>query len=97
MKTRLQNIFKINNTKQILLDASYILFSLSLLRIFSKQLFTKYGYDSWYISEFLINYQGGFVRRDFTGETLLFIARNFNVNVEWTIKIVCFICLTMVC
>jgi hypothetical protein len=96
MKTRLQNIFKRSNTKQILLDSSYILFLLSLLRIYIKQLFATYGYDSWNISEFLINYQGGFVRRGLTGEILFFIAKNFNVNIEWAIKIVCFICLTLV-
>ncbi|WP_162623258.1 hypothetical protein [Confluentibacter sediminis] len=96
MKTRLQNIFTRNNIKQILLDASYILFSLSLLRLFIKQLFATYTYDSWNISEFLVNYQGGFVRRGLTGEILFFIARNFNINVEWTIKIICFICLVMV-
>lgn len=96
MKTRSSNIFKRNNAKQILLDSSYILFLLTLLRSFTKQLYTTYRYDSWNISEFLINYQGGFVRRGLTGEILFFIAKNFNVNIEWTIKIICFICLAMV-
>ena len=73
-----------------------LLFLITLLWRFIKQLFTTYGYESWNISEFLINYQGGFIRRGLTGEILLFISRNFNINIEWTIKIVCVICLAMV-
>lgn len=51
--------FKINT-----LNAIFLLYLISIIWIFIEQLFfKKYGYESWQISEFMINYQGGFVRR----------------------------------
>ena len=46
-------------------------------------------YDSFWISEFLINYQGGFVRRGLLGEILYFLVRHFNFDVLLTILIIC--------
>ena len=83
--------------KWTLWNAIFVLFLLSLLVQFSKQLFSTYGYESWHISEFLINYQGGFVRRGLTGEILFFFVKNFNLDVEWTIKIFCLACAIAVC
>jgi hypothetical protein len=96
-KQRIQTIFKKNNLKQILLGIAFILFLLALLGRFIKQFFSVYTYESWQVSEFLINYQGGFVRRGLTGEILFFFTKNFNINIELTIKIVCLICLVLVC
>ena len=86
-----------NNIQQTLLNSAYILLILSLIFQFTQQILTTYGYDSWEISEFLINYQGGFVRRGLTGEILIFCAKHFNINVEWTVKIVSIICFLAVC
>ena len=97
MRRKLQSLLDRNNSKQALLNAAYILFLLSLLYHFIEQLLTSYDYGSWQISEFLINYQGGFVRRGLTGEILFFFAKHFNINIEWTIKIVCLICFAAVC
>jgi hypothetical protein len=55
-----------------------------------------HGYDSWGVSEFMINYQGGFVRRGLIGEALFLLAQHFPIDVEWTIKIICLVCLLLV-
>jgi len=97
MNPKLQTLFDKNHIKQTLLNTAYVLFLLSLLYRFVEQLFATYSYDSWNISEYLINYQGGFVRRGLTGEILFFFAQNFNINIEWTVKIFCLICFGAVC
>ncbi len=88
---------KLNATK--LLNFIYVLYLLSLLEAFVKQLLAEYGYASvdWNVSEFLINYQGGFVRRGLLGEILFFLAKNYHINVEWTIKIFSLIMFAAVC
>lgn len=97
MRTKLQTIIKKNNLKQILLDTAFILYTLSLIERLIKLVISHKEYEDWFLSEFLINYQDGFVRRGLTGEILLFFARNFNINIEWTIKIVSLIFIVLVC
>ena len=97
MKQKLQTLFDKSNIKQTLLNTAFILFLLSLLYKFTKLLFETYDYESWAITEYLVNFQGGFVRRGLLGEILLFFVRNFNLNIEWTLKIVCLISLVIVC
>lgn len=87
-----QTLFDKNNIKQTLLNTAFILFLVSLLHKFIKQILSTYSYESWLGSEWLINYQGGFVRRGLIGEILFFFAKNFNINIEWTIKIFCLLC-----
>lgn len=50
-------------------------------------------YESWQISEWLINFQGGYVRRGLMGELLYFIAQHFNINIGLTIKLFSLLCL----
>lgn len=97
MKQKLQILFQKSNIKQTLLNTTYTLFLLSLLFRLIKQTVSTYGFESWQISEFLINYQGGFVRRGLFGEILLYIANHVNINIEWTVKIICLITLISVC
>ena len=63
---------------------SYYLFSLILFSIFF--LFIKHDVanDST-ISEWLINYEGGFTKRGLVGQTIIFISRIFDQNLRWTI------------
>jgi hypothetical protein len=75
----------------------FLLFFLSLLSVFFVNLFSHYGYESFQISEFLINYQGGFVRRGLLGEGLFFFTKYFGLDVEWTIKIISAFCCFAVC
>ena len=79
------------------LNGAFVLFSMSLLISAFKLLFEKHEYSSWNISEFLINYQGGFVRRGLFGELLFFFAKSFNVNVVWTIQAISFLCFVFLC
>jgi hypothetical protein len=97
MRAKLHAIIQKNNLKQMLLDTAFILFTLSLLIRFIIILLPTLEYEGWWLSEFLINYQNGFVRRGLTGEILFFFARNFNINLELTIKIVCLISIVFVC
>lgn len=80
MKTKLHAIVQKNSLKQMLLDTAFIVFILSLLIRFTIVVLETVKYEGWGLSEFLINYQSGFVRRGLTGEILFFFARNFNIN-----------------
>jgi len=57
--------------KSINLSIFYFLFILTLIYIFVFSIIRGYEKESWNITEFLINYQGGFVRRGLLGEILL--------------------------
>lgn len=91
---------KIKINKEYFLKVLFILFSLSIIgRVITNFLKIRTCY-SWQISEFLINYQGGFVRRGLLGEILLFFTKIFSMNaeqIELTIKIISLICLVVVC
>ena len=97
MRTKLHAIIQKNNLKQTILYAAFILYTISLLGRFIREFILTQEYEDWFLSEFLINYQNGFVRRGLFGEILFFFARNFNINLELTIKIVCLICVVFVC
>ena len=98
MKQMLHQHFNTHNPKLMLLNSAYFLMWVALCARLISTLFAPYGLLStfgvgtWNITEFLINYQGGFVRRGLMGEILFFFAKNFNINVVWTIKIFCLIC-----
>ncbi len=96
MKKKLQAYIIRNDQKQIILDIAFVLFLLSLLRHFIVSFFSTFEYESWQISEFLINYQDGFVRRGLSGELLYFIVQNFDLDVLWTIKIICLASVSLV-
>jgi hypothetical protein len=57
--------------KSIHLSIFYSLFILTLIYVFLFSIIKGYEKESWNITEFLINYQGGFVRRGLLGEILL--------------------------
>lgn len=85
------------NFKNKFLTGSYVLFLLALLAHFIKQFLQPYGMDSWGVSEFLINYQGGFVRRGLLGEILFSFAKHFDINIEVTVKIISGIFYILLC
>lgn len=97
MKSKLQSLFDKNNIQRTLLNTLFSLLVLSLFFQLGQQLLKTYGYGSFVMSEFLINYQVGFVRRGVTGELLFFLVKYFNVNFEWTVKIICLIWLMIPC
>ncbi|MDR1682029.1 MAG: hypothetical protein LBS25_01365, partial [Candidatus Symbiothrix sp.] len=84
------------NVKIQALNVLFGLFAILLLYRLFYDFFTPYDYGSHGISSFLINYHGGFVRRGLIGEILFFFAENFNIHVEWTIKIICLLAFVLV-
>lgn len=67
-------------SKKPLLQAYLWLLIAVLAYTFIMSLFKGYTQDSWSITEFLINYQGGFVRRGLLGECLLQLYRNVGIH-----------------
>lgn len=74
----------------------YFLFITSLFFIFLSKLFNGYEKESWQITELLINYQGGFVRRGLLGEGLLILYNTFGLNPYYTIIVICLLCFFLV-
>ena len=70
---------KINN-KYILIYLIILLFLSYFFLYFKHQV----GNDST-ISEWLINYEGGFTRRGFTGQGMVLLSRFFDLELRWTI------------
>ena len=70
---------KINN-KYILIYLIILLFLSYFFLYFKHQV----GNDST-ISEWLINYEGGFTRRGFTGHGMILLSRFFDLELRWTI------------
>lgn len=93
MKQKLQTLFDKNNIKLTVLNSAYILFLIALFLKLIVEIFQTYSYESWEGSEWLINYQGGYVRRGLIGEILFFFAKYFNINIAWALKIFALICL----
>ncbi|MDR2474823.1 MAG: hypothetical protein LBD45_03090 [Bacteroidales bacterium] len=69
----------------------FILFLTRLFYLLVVTLNKGFSKEGWNITEFLINYEGGFVRRGLTGELLLKLYQLFHIDVYWTIIIVCLI------
>ena len=92
-------IFKIANKeiKNVDYFLSITFFILIILGGLLNTLSNKtYLNDSWTIGEWLINYQGGFVRRGFLGEGIYFLCNAIEVSpifVIWFISITSYILL----
>lgn len=59
----------------------------NILPLFTNDL--AFAYSSFEISDWLINYEGGFVRRGLMGEVLLLLYNLHNYDVKWMIYFVC--------
>ena len=86
-----------SNIQLKILNTLFVLFTISIASVFLMDLFTSWSFTSWQISEFLINYQGGFVRRGLTGEILFILVKYTGLNVVWIIKILSVVCCAFVC
>ncbi len=69
----------------------YSFFIIALLKTFYWQIRNGYAKESWQITEWLINYQGGFVRRGLLGEIIFHVCQYFNSSPYWLILTVCFL------
>lgn len=99
MKKILLQLFDKKNRQGTFLNGMFILLVWSLVgRIITQFSYSNvFQYESWYISEYLINYQAGFVRRGLLGEILYYFAKSFNFNMVLVIKIFCLVCFALVC
>jgi len=75
----------------------YILFIISIISVFFKDLFSEWSFTTYQISEFLINYEGGFVRRGLLGQLLFWFTKYSGIDVILTIKAISVICCVAVC
>ena len=72
---------KISISKNTLINIFYLSFIVILIGTFIRSIVVvEWAKESLNISEFLINYQGGFVRRGLLGEILLFLTKNFGLD-----------------
>ncbi len=70
----------VNLNKAFFLRFLTFFLSFSLSVIFIYQCITGYEKSSWNVTEWLINYEGGFVRRGLPGQLILFMYEGLNVN-----------------
>lgn len=69
----------------------YFLFIISVGDILFENISRGYAKESWQITELLINYQGGFVRRGLLGEGLFQLYNYFGFDPYFTILSFCFL------
>ena len=83
-KSQFKNIKNIDN----LLSFFFLILIIvgSLLNTVSNK---TYQNDSWTIGEWLINYQGGFVRRGFLGEIIYFLSSSIKISPIFVIWFIC--------
>ena len=75
-------------TKNHILNSYFFLFIFILICNFIRAIKTGFPKESWNITEFLINYEGGFVRRGLLGEIILSIYNFTGINPYYTIMFI---------
>ena len=70
--------------------------SIALFSVYRYVIDASLGTDSWRTGDWLINYQGGFVRRGFIGEIIYRISPNRLTTIWLAIAFQCFIYLLLV-
>lgn len=75
--------------KNQIISFLFITFILSLVFKLIKSLLNGYEKESWLITEFLINYQGGFVRRGLLGEALYQFSQYSIISPYYIIIVLC--------
>jgi hypothetical protein len=78
--------------ENIFSNSFYLLFTVALLKMLYSQIAEGFGKESWQITEWLINYEGGFVRRGFSGEVILKFYTHFGIAPYALIVSFCLIC-----
>ncbi len=75
-------------TKNHILNSYFFLFIFILICDFISAIKSGYPKEGWNITEFLINYEGGFVRRGLLGEIILYIHNFTGINPYYTIMLI---------
>ena len=78
--------------ENIFSNSFYILFTFALIKMLYSQLSVGFEKESWQITEWLINYEGGFVRRGLSGEAILKLYTHFGISPYYLIVYFCLIC-----
>lgn len=76
-------------TRKQIIPFFYFLFIFILIKYFVRSILDGYAKESWNITEFLINYEGGFVRRGLCGALLLILNKSVGLNPYYLILAVC--------
>jgi hypothetical protein len=66
----------------------YVLFVLDIIWQFYLQIHNGIWKESWGVTEWLINYQGGFVRRGLAGEIILWLYNHFGISPYYLILLI---------
>lgn len=77
--------------KKTILTFFYGFLLISLAYQMLRQIYAGYSVESWNITEFLINYQGGFVRRGLLGEIILWMYHSLGLHPYWVIMGISFL------
>lgn len=80
---------KLALSKTTLVNVYFFAFIAILLNLWIRSIRTGYAKESWLITDFLINYQGGFVRRGLPGEILLSLYRHTGLHPYHLIIVTC--------
>lgn len=78
--------------ENIFSNSFYLLFTVALVKMLYSQLSEGFEKESWQITEWLINYEGGFVRRGLSGETIMKLYTHFGISPYYLIVYFCLIC-----
>lgn len=76
----------------IVLNAIMGIYTLKVLWEFIEHFINELNLNPWCFGEFLINYQGGFVRRGLLGEIIYFCATQLGVSPKLFVGVFCAIC-----
>jgi len=82
-------VYMKENNKNNLLTILFVALSGTLVYSMIQQVLRGYDKGSWQITEWLINYQGGFVRRGLPGELILWANEHLNINPYYFILAIC--------
>jgi hypothetical protein len=78
-QVKIFNLVLINILK-VIPSLTYLLFWLTTCKVFLNSFTLKQ--DSWALSDLLINYQGGFVRRGLVGQIAFFVGETFSIPIN---------------
>jgi hypothetical protein len=78
--------------KQTILRVFYGFFLISLAYHMLRQIYAGYTVECWQLTDMLINYQGGFVRRGLLGDLILWLYHAFDLHPYWVVLSISFLC-----
>lgn len=94
----INNRFSDRNSNLLkILNGFSVLLGLVIIIIFIRQTIEGYTMESWQVTEWLINYKAGFVRRGLSGQLIFELNRVFNTDAYFLIIAICAISYMSMC